>query len=43
MTLIYESPIPGPATHALVIGVGYYHHLPGNINPRQPFTTVLVD
>ncbi len=29
MTIIYKKNLPGPAAHALVIGVGYYHHLPG--------------
>jgi hypothetical protein len=30
MTLIYhDKTISGPATHALIIGVGYYAHLPG--------------
>ena len=29
MTLIYNKKFSGPATHALVIGVGHYNHLPG--------------
>ena len=29
MTLIFNTPVTGPATHALVIGVGRYTHLPG--------------
>jgi hypothetical protein len=38
MTLVYEQKIAGPATHALVIGVGYYAHLPegkGKLYPEH--------
>jgi hypothetical protein len=27
--IVEERPVPGPATHAIVIGVGQYPHLPG--------------
>ncbi len=36
MTLVYEKNIPGPATHALVIGVGYFAHLPGGKGKLYP-------
>lgn len=36
MTLVYEQKIAGPATHALVIGVGYYAHLPGGKGKLYP-------
>jgi Caspase domain len=29
MTTVVENAVPGPATHALIVAVGYYHHLPG--------------
>lgn len=33
MTLVVERHVDGPATHALVIGVSYYRHLPGGAGP----------
>jgi len=36
MSLIYEEDVQGPATHALVIGVGYYAHLPGGKGAEFP-------
>jgi hypothetical protein len=36
MSLIYEQDIQDPATHALVIGVGYYAHLPGGEGEEFP-------
>jgi hypothetical protein len=29
MSTIVDNAVPGPATHALIVAVGYYHHLPG--------------
>ncbi len=34
MSLIFEQTIQGPETHALVIGVGHYAHLPGGNEPE---------
>ncbi len=33
MTLVFDQPVSGAATHALVIGVGAYAHLPGGSGP----------
>ncbi len=33
MTIVFERTANGPATHAIVIGVGYYAHLPGGAGP----------
>ena len=35
MTLILDRLVQGLATHALVIGVGGYDHLPGGISDRR--------
>jgi Caspase domain len=35
MALILDRPIQGPATHALVIGVGGYDYLPGGSSDRK--------
>lgn len=35
MTLVFNRDPPGPATHALLIGVGHYPHLPGGGDPNQ--------
>jgi hypothetical protein len=34
--LIFEKKVEGPSTHAIVIGVGYYNHLPGGAGPICP-------
>lgn len=36
MSLIFTEQVDGPAAHALVIGVGYYHHLPGGSGRLYP-------
>ncbi len=36
MTLIYNTEIDGPATHAIVIGVGDYPHLLGGSGEMLP-------
>lgn len=36
MSLVFEQQIDGPATHAIVIGVGAYAHLPGGDGEEFP-------
>lgn len=35
VALIYDEPRPGPAIHALVIGVGGYDHLEGGVSQKK--------
>lgn len=32
----FEQSVPGPGTHALIIGIGRYHHLPGGAGTPYP-------
>ena len=40
MSLVYERPVDGPATHALVVGVGAYPHAKPTVSPFGPSTPV---
>lgn len=37
MTVVYDGGQDGPRIHALIIGVGYYHHLEGGGDPKPEF------
>jgi len=37
MTIVYKARVAGPATHVLVVGVGYYAHLPGGKGKLYPY------
>ncbi|MDP1966258.1 MAG: caspase family protein [Reyranella sp.] len=40
--LIYEKNVQGPATHALVIGVGHYPHLGGGGGRKSPYSDGMI-